>query len=67
MTKHFESEMPPLGPEPETYVFEYTADGYILAKQWLRNTGNDHLIERELSTDGYTLVALAQSLLNELK
>jgi hypothetical protein len=42
--------------------FELTADGYQKAKEWLTQTGQLHLLENEQSTDGYTLVTLANNL-----
>ena len=43
--------------------FKYTAEGYRLAKQYLINTGQLDLMKQELSQDGYTLVALANHLI----
>ena len=39
-----------------------TKEGCEEAKKYLEETNQLHLLEHELSTDGYTLVALANSL-----
>jgi hypothetical protein len=36
--------------------------GYADAMEFLKSTGRLHLLDKEQSTDGYTLVALANSL-----
>tara|TARA_B110000908_G_scaffold129956_1_gene152747 strand:+ start:432 stop:611 length:180 start_codon:yes stop_codon:yes gene_type:complete len=38
---------------------------YSEAKSFLKVKGMSHLIEKELSTDGYTLIALANSILDK--
>lgn len=43
-------------------MFEYTTQGYKLAVKFLKETNQYHLIEKELSVDGYTVVALANSI-----
>lgn len=42
--------------------FAFTGEGYEQARAWLKATGNWEKLERELSTDGYTAVALANKL-----
>ena len=44
-------------------MFEYTKKGCSQATKYLKKSGNYNLIEKELSTDGYTIVALANNLL----
>ena len=44
--------------------FKFTADGYAAAKMYLLSTNQYYLLDKELSLDGYTLVALANSLIN---
>ena len=39
---------------------------YEEAVAYLKSEGKEHLIEKELSTDGYTVVALAESIKNSL-
>lgn len=46
----------------KTDKFQMTNIGYVLAMEWLKETKQVHLIEKELSIDGYTIVALANSL-----
>ena len=41
--------------------FEMTTEGLLEAQKFLTDIGEGDLIEKELSTDGYTLVALANS------
>lgn len=36
-------------------------EDYQEALNYLRNSGNEYLIEKELSTDGWTVIALANS------
>ena len=36
-------------------------ENYEEALQYLKETGNEHLIEKELSIDGWTVIALANS------
>ena len=43
-------------------MFEYTEIGYKEAMEFLKETNNLHLIEKELSVDGYTIVALANNI-----
>ena len=43
-------------------LFEFTREGCANAKLWLIQTNQYHKLEREASTDGYTLVALANLL-----
>lgn len=43
-------------------TFDLTSAGYVEAKQWLIDTKQLHLLEKELSKDGYSLVALANHL-----
>lgn len=42
--------------------FPMTGDGYKKALQWLKDYNYENLIEKELSTDGFTIVALANFL-----
>lgn len=42
--------------------FPLTADGYFEAVRWLKETGNYHKVEAEISMDGYTVVELANTL-----
>lgn len=42
--------------------FPLTSEGYNLAMIWLKQTNQLHLIENELSKDGYTITALANHL-----
>lgn len=42
--------------------FEQTPAGYNKAMLWLRFNNLDHLIQNEQSTDGYTVIALANEL-----
>ena len=42
--------------------FEFTVKGCAEAKQWLQDTDQLHLLEHELSTDGWTLTAMANAL-----
>jgi hypothetical protein len=42
--------------------FEMTPDGYQQAVKWLKENNLMHLVEKEQSTDGYTIVALANEL-----
>lgn len=42
--------------------FPYTPEGYKQAREWLKDNNKEHLIERELSTDGYSIVSLANHL-----
>ena len=44
--------------------FRFTADGYAAAKIYLLSTNQYYLLDKELSTDGYTLITLANSLIN---
>ena len=44
--------------------FEMTPAGYLAACIWLEEYHHTHKIEHELSTDGYTVVALANELFN---
>jgi hypothetical protein len=39
--------------------FEMTAEGCEKALEYLKSIGEDEAIEKEQSTDGYTVVALA--------
>tara|TARA_R110000751_G_scaffold49686_16_gene110502 strand:+ start:1512 stop:1670 length:159 start_codon:yes stop_codon:yes gene_type:complete len=41
--------------------FEMTREGYKEALAYLRDIKQEHLIEKQLSTDGFTVVALANS------
>ena len=43
-------------------MFPYTTDGYKEAMKYLEDSRQAHLIEKELSKDGWTIVALANSL-----
>lgn len=43
-------------------MFEYNTQGYKAAVKFLKETNQYHLIEKELSIDGYTVVALANSI-----
>ena len=43
-------------------MFEFTPQGYKEAVKFLKETNQYHLIEKELSLDGYTVVNLANSL-----
>jgi len=43
-------------------MFEFTPQGYKEAVKFLKETSQYHLIEKELSLDGYTVVNLANSL-----
>lgn len=45
-----------------TKRFPITSTGYQEAAEFLKATDRLHLLEKEQSTDGYTLVALANSL-----
>ncbi len=42
--------------------FPLTSDGYFSAVRWLKETKNYHLVEKEQSMDGYTVVELANTL-----
>ena len=42
--------------------FPFTPEGCANATAFLKDTNRYHLLERELSTDGWTLVALANAL-----
>ncbi len=42
--------------------FEMTPEGFTAAHAYLKDTGRLGLLEKELSTDGYTCVALANHL-----
>ena len=44
--------------------FKMTPAGYLAACIWLEEYHHTHKIEHELSTDGYTVVALANELFN---
>jgi hypothetical protein len=44
-------------------MFEYTEEGYRRAIKYLKDVGKSNLINKELSKDGYTVVALANSIL----
>jgi hypothetical protein len=46
----------------EKEKFPYTIKGCKDAKQWLKDIGSYHLLDRELSRDGWTIVALANRL-----
>ena len=43
-------------------MFKYTTKGCAKALKYLKDTKQEHLIEREASTDGWTIVSLANSL-----
>jgi hypothetical protein len=43
-------------------MWEYTCEGYLEAEKYLKDTNQWYLVEKELSTDGYTIIALANSL-----
>ena len=43
-------------------MFDLTAEGCEKATAYLTQSNQLHLLDRELSTDGYTLVALANRL-----
>lgn len=42
--------------------FPYTNTGYKSAMKWLKENNKEYLIQKEQSVDGYTIVALANSL-----
>lgn len=42
--------------------FEMSVEGCRRAKEYIKSIGMSHLIGREWSTDGYTIVALANQL-----
>ena len=44
-------------------MFEYTNTGYKEAIKFLKETDNTHLIDKELSIDGYTIVSLANDII----
>lgn len=46
--------------------FEPTPEGCTEARKYLIENGKEWLISHELSTDGYTIVHLANQLLREL-
>ena len=48
-------------------MFEYTTEGYIQAIEFLKETDSIHLIDKELSEDGYTVVNLANDILKRRK
>ena len=43
-------------------MFEYTVEGCTKAVKYLKDTKQKHLLEHKLSMDGWTIVALANSL-----
>lgn len=43
-------------------MFEYTTEGCAKAVKYLKDTKQEHFMDRELSMDGWTIVALANSL-----
>lgn len=45
--------------------FEYTREGYEEAQAFLRKNKKELLLDYELSRDGYTIVALANSVYND--
>ena len=45
--------------------FEHSVEGCRQAKEYIKSIGMSHLIGREWSTDGYTVVALANQLYKE--
>jgi hypothetical protein len=50
-------------PRSTKIMFEYTKQGYKEAVKFLKETQQYHLVNKELSTDGYTVVALANSII----
>lgn len=48
-----------------TKRFPLTSIGCEEATEFLKSTGRLHLLNKELSTDGYTLIELANSLYEE--
>ena len=47
--------------------FQMTVNGCLEAKTFLRDTGNLYKLDNELSTDGYTIVTLANSIYDRMK
>lgn len=43
-------------------MFEYTVEGCAEAIEYIKDTKQKHLLEHELSMDGWTIVALANRL-----
>ena len=42
--------------------FDYSYEGYNEARDYLEDTNQEHLIENEVSTDGRSIIRLANSL-----
>lgn len=42
--------------------FDFSYDGYTAAMEYLEETEQDDLIENKVSTDGYTIIQLANHL-----
>ena len=57
-----ESKVQACMPKHSLASFPLTPDGCAAAKAWLEKTGNFDKLEKEASTDGYTLVQLANNL-----
>ena len=47
--------------------FDFTTRGFDEAYKFLRDTGNLGLIDNELSTDGYTVVYLANRIKEQME
>jgi len=43
-------------------MFKFTVEGCTKAKKYLKETNQYHLVEKEKSADGWTVVALANRL-----